>query len=73
MAKRKLSMRNFKEILRLKFDKNLSNREIAKSLDISHTAVNDYVLRAKQAGLSWPPGEQWDDTAIEKLLLPLSF
>lgn len=70
MAKRKLSMRNIKEILRLKFDKNLSNREIAKSLDISHTAVNDYVLRAKQAGLSWPVGEQWDDTAIEKLLFP---
>jgi len=68
MAKRRLSMRNTREILRLKFEKHLSNREIATSCGISHTAVNEYVRRAGEAGLTWPLPEDLDDTALEQLL-----
>ena len=68
MARRKISVRNIREILRLKFEKGLSNREIAKSCCISHTAVNDYVSRAYQTGLSWPLPETLDDPALEQML-----
>ena len=60
-------MRNIREILRLKFEQHRSNREIAISCGISHTAVNEYVKQASEAGLSWPLPEELDDTALEQL------
>ncbi len=54
MSARRLSMRKIKEILRLKFDGEQSNRSIAVSCSISLSTVADYLLRAKAAGLSWP-------------------
>lgn len=68
MPQRKLSMRNVREVLRLKFEQQLTNRKIAQSLGISHTVVNDYVRRAKKAALTWPLPEHCDDEALEKLL-----
>jgi len=70
MAKRRLSMRKIKEVLRLKWDQKLTNRQIAKSCSISHTTVREYHLRAELAGLSWPLDPKLDDTAIEHLLFP---
>jgi transposase len=72
MAKRRLSMRKIKEVLRLKWDRKLSNRQIAKSCSISHSTVADYLLRAKLASLSWPLDPERDDTALENLLFPVS-
>ena len=63
-------MRKIKEVLRLKWAHELSNRHIAKSCSISHSTVADYVLRAKLAGLSWPLDPDLDDAAIENLLFP---
>jgi len=71
MAKRRLSMRKIKEVLRLKWTHKLSNRKIAKSCFISRSTVADYLLRAKLAGLSWPLDPELDDTAIENLLFPV--
>jgi len=68
MAKERLSMRKVKEVLRLKFDQGLTNRQIAKSCSISRSTVGDYISRAQEAGLSWPLPENLDDTAIENLL-----
>jgi len=70
MAKRRLSMRKIKEVLRLKWDQKLTNRQIAKSCSISHTTVREYHLRAELAGLSWPLDPKLDDAAIEYLLFP---
>jgi len=70
MAKRRLSMRKIKEVLRLKWDHNLSNRQIATSCSISHSTVKEYLLRAKQDGLSWPVPDELDDAAVENLLFP---
>ena len=72
MAKERLSMRKIKEILRLKWDCTLSNRQIAKSCSISHSTVADYLLRAKMAGLSWPLDPELNDAAIENLLFPVT-
>jgi len=63
-------MRKIKEVLRLKWAHEQSNRHIAKSCSISHSTVADYVLRAKLAGLSWPLDPDLDDAAIENLLFP---
>ena len=69
MAKEKLSMRKFKEVLRLKFDTDLSNRQIAKSCSTSHVTVGKYLALAEKAALSWPLPENLDDTGIENLLV----
>lgn len=47
----KLSMCKISEILRLKFSLNCTNRDIARSLDVSASTVNDYLARAKAIGL----------------------
>ena len=72
MAKERLSMRKIKEILRLKWDYKLSNRQIGKSCSVAHSTVADYILRAKMAGLSWPLDPEMDDAAIENLLFPVT-
>ena len=51
MAKDRLSMRKLKEVLRLKFDHQLTNRKIAKSCAISHVTVGKYLEMARQAGI----------------------
>lgn len=48
----RLSMRKIYEILRLKFDHGLSNRDIALSVGVSRSTVIDYLLRVQAAGLS---------------------
>ena len=63
-------MRNIREVLRLKWRHKLSNRKIANSCSISHSTVREYLQRARQAGLSWPLGEDFDDGALEGLLFP---
>jgi transposase len=65
-------MRKIKEILRLKWECKLSNRQIGKSCSASHSTVADYLLRAKMAGLSWPLAPELDDAAIENLLFPVT-
>jgi transposase len=71
MAKRRLSMRKIKEVLRLKCEHDLSDRQIAKSCSISHSTVREYLSRARLASLSWPLDHALDDAALENLLFPL--
>lgn len=68
MPKDRLSMRKFKEVLRLKFDHHLTNRQIAKSCGISHVTVRKYLDLAEQAGISWPLVEDIDDGHLEQRL-----
>ena len=68
MAKDRLSMRKFKEVLRLKFDHHLTNRKIAKSCAISHVTVGKYLDLAKRAGVTWPLPDDIDDSQLEQRL-----
>lgn len=61
-------MRKFKEVLRLKFDHQLTNRKIAKSCAISHVTVGKYLRLASKAGISWPLPDDIDDEKLEKRL-----
>lgn len=72
MPKKRLSMRKIREILRLKFDSDCSNREISRSCGIGRATVGDYLHRAIAAGLSWPLPDQLSDTALEQQLFPSS-
>jgi len=66
----RLSMRKIKEVLRLKFETDLSHRRIARCCHISRPAVKAYLIRFKEAGLSWPAAAELDDTALEHKLYP---
>ena len=63
-------MRKIKEVLRLCWGHGLSKRKTARSCGISRPAVDEYLLRAEEAGLSWPLPAELDDGALERLLFP---
>jgi transposase len=63
-------MRKIKEVLRLKWGCDLSDRKVAKSCSVTHPTVADYVSRAETVGLSWPLPEDLDDAKLEQLLFP---
>ena len=68
MAKERLSMRKIREILRLKYDCGLTDRQIAKSCSVARSTVANYLSRAKSAGLQWPVPENFSDTDIYNLI-----
>ena len=70
MPTERLSMRQIREVLRLRFASELSQRAIAKSLGLSQGAVSGYLSRARAAGVSWPLPEELDDVQLEALLFP---
>lgn len=71
MPGKRLSMRKIREVLRLKYELNRSNREIGMSCGIGSSTVSDYIQRVRNAGLAWPLPEELNDTGLEQLLYPL--
>src|SRR6188472_3500162 len=70
MPAERVSMRQIREVLRLRFASELPQRAIAKSLGLSQGAVSGYLSRARAAGVSWPLAEDLDDAQLEALLFP---
>ena len=69
--KRRLLMRKIKEILRLKYDANLSYHQVARGANVSTSTVHDIVNRFNKADLAWPlPAELECEKALEALLYP---
>ena len=69
MSRQPKSMRQIKEILPLKFEHQLSIREIARSCAVPASTVGDYLKRAELADLSWPFPEEWaEEQILERLL-----
>ena len=64
-------MRLIREVLRLKFDLGLDNRQIARSCSIPHSTVANYLSRANAAGLTWPLPLDLSDTGLESRLFPV--
>lgn len=62
-------MRHVKDILRLKFQNQLSVREIACSCGLPSSTVGDYLLRAEAAGLGWPLPEGMSDPELNERLM----
>ncbi len=66
-------MRKTREILRLASETDLTNRQIARSLNVSPTTVAECIKRAREAGLVWPfdvYAPDMDEEQIEALLYP---
>lgn len=65
-------MRKIREVLRLHFECDRNQREIADAVGASTTTVWHYLRRTRLAGLSWPlpPELLTDDAALEARLYP---
>jgi transposase len=63
-------MRKIREILRRKWECELSHRQIAESCQVARPTVTEYIERATAVGLSWPLPAELDETSLERLLVP---
>jgi transposase len=63
-------MRKFKEILRLRHELGLTNRQIGGSCGISHVTVGNYLERAQEAGIGWPLPPEIEEADLEALVHP---
>lgn len=70
MPAKRLSMRKIKEVLRLSWSCQQSQRQVAIQCNISRPCVGEYLRRATEAGLSWPLPEQLDDASLDRQLFP---
>ena len=70
MANTRITMRKLQELLRLRFDSGLSERAVARSLNISRSTVHDYLLRFAASGLGWPIPSVLSPTDLERKLFP---
>ncbi len=61
-------MRKTKEVLRLKHELGLSNRQIARSCSISPETVGKVLRRAETAGITWPLPEGTSNPRLEEFL-----
>jgi transposase len=63
-------MRKIKEVLRLKYDCGISEREISRSCQVSRSTVADYLRRAAAAKLTWTEASALTQTRLEERLFP---
>ncbi len=70
MGTKRLAMRPYREIMRLKYEAGLGHRAIARACAVGVGTVSEYVRRAERAGLVWPLPEDLDDAALEARLFP---
>ena len=68
MSRKVVSMRNAREVLRLRIGQGLSVRQVASSCGVSISTVSEYEKRFRQSGLVWPLPEQMDDAALTRPL-----
>ena len=68
MSQERLSMRKINEVLRLKKE-CCRNRAIARSCQISHSTVGEYLKRAEAAGLTWPLPEGLTEEQLQRLFI----
>ena len=70
MAQSRLSVRKIREVLRLRFEAGLSERQIAASLSVARSTVQECLRRVREAALSWPQAGELDELALEARLYP---
>ena len=70
MPMQRVTMKQLQEIMRLKFDLKLSNRNIGHMLNISPSTVSLYINAFKRKEIAWDPHNPISQEALEKLLCP---
>jgi hypothetical protein len=66
VSQERLSVRKIREVLRLHHEAGLSNRAIARVCKVSNSTVGEYLIRAAQASLEWPPPEGLSEDDLPK-------
>ena len=70
MPAERTTMRQVREVLRLKFVGGVPTREIARRIGVAASTVRTTIRRFQAAGLSWPLPEELTDAALEARLFP---
>lgn len=65
-------MRMIREVLRLKLECGLSDRQIAQTAGIARSSVGEYLRRFRESGLVWPASVAVSDRELEACLFPAS-
>ena len=66
---KRTTVKDLRSILRLTYEQNLSVRAISERLHISKTSVSTYLLRAREAGVTWPlPAVYEGEAALQRAL-----
>src|SRR5437867_4452956 len=68
MPAERTTMRQVREVLRLKFVGGVPTREIARRIGVAASTVRATISRFQAAGLSWPLPEELTDAALEAAL-----
>src|SRR6476659_1400000 len=68
MPAERTTMRQVREVLRLKFVGGVSTREIARRIGVAPSTVRETINRFQVAGLIWPLPEDVTDAALEAKL-----
>ena len=66
----RIPMRQFIEIMRLKYEAKLSNQKVALAAGVSKGAVSKYLHLAAARGVTWPLPDGTDEAQLERLLFP---
>ena len=67
---KRISMRKTREVLRLHFELQLGQRQVARSVNVSQSTVHEYLERFQAAGLSWPLPPAMSEAELERALFP---
>lgn len=65
-----MALRMIKDVIRLKWEAQLSHESIAAALGVSKGAVAKYLGLASAAGLDWETVREWDERRLAARLLP---
>ena len=70
MPTARIPMRQFIEIMRLKYEAKLSNHRVALAAGVSKGVVSKYLHLAATHGVTWPLPQDTDEAQLERLLFP---
>ena len=70
MPAERAPMRKIRDVLRLKHDNRMSERQIAVAIGMARSTVADCLGRARVAGIGWPIPDAIDDAELERRLFP---
>ena len=70
MAQQRLSVRKIREVLRLRYEAGLTERQVAAALAVARSTVQECLRRCREGGIGWPPPAALDDVALAARLYP---
>lgn len=63
-------MRKIRDVFRLRFEAGTSERQIADTLGVARSTVQEALRRAREAGLTWPLPPELTEVALQARLYP---